>query len=513
MKKILIWALCAVCSPAFALPLTAESRREARQINAFLKAVYAQRTNDNASFALLQQALKLSPDSAYIKRLLVAQALAEGKPELAQPYADFVPADSTDPEDWTVYGAYQWKLGQVEAAEKAYEKALALAPENSQVLYQYASLLSSLGSMQAAAKLLELAEKYPALAADIYTAAGNIYGRSKQYQQALAYYDKALAVSPKDPAAMLGRAEVYEKTSQYFLMLHELEELEKIGYGSAATYSRMGSVFLLVKDLPKAETYFLKAKADDNGDIPTSYFLALLAEQKGDYARAAGYVRDAADYNENASKWVQVSFYLQRLNQPQESLKTLAQAYQKFPGNVEVAYFYGVALNDNAQYKKAARVLAQVLDTNSSYTEARMQYAYALDGLKKYKALEEQLEMLIGENPQNAAALNLYAYSLAERGVRLNEASGYAARALAISPQDASFIDTMAWIYFKQNKPEQAYDLFTSLDTETFSANAEIAYHYGAVLAALGQQTEAKKYLELARREIKAAEKLYKKIK
>jgi tetratricopeptide (TPR) repeat protein len=125
----------------------------------------------------------------------------------------------------------------------------------------------------------------------------------------LAYYDKALAVSPKDPAAMLGRAEVYEKTSQYFLMLHELEELEKIGYGSAATYSRMGSVFLLVKDLPKAETYFLKAKADDNGDIPTSYFLALIAEQKGDYARAAGYVRDAADYNENASKWVQVFIY------------------------------------------------------------------------------------------------------------------------------------------------------------------------------------------------------------
>ena len=142
-----------------------------------------------------------------------------------------------------------------------------------------------------------------------------------------------------------------------------------------------------------------------------------------------------------------------------------------------------------------------------------MQYAYALDGLKKYKALEEQLEMLIGENPQNAAALNLYAYSLAERGVRLNEASGYAARALAVSPQDASFIDTMAWIYFKQNKPDLARDLFTSLDTETFSANAEIAYHYGAVLVALGQQTEAKKYLELARREIKAAEKLYKKIK
>ena len=367
--------------------------------------------------------------------------------------------------------------------------------------------------MQAAAKLLELAEKYPALAADIYTAAGNIYGRSKQYQQALAYYDKALAVSPKDPAAMLGRAEVYEKTSQYFLMLHELEELEKIGYGSAATYSRMGSVFLLVKDLPRAETYFLKAKADDNGDIPTSYFLALLAEQKGDYARAAAYVRDAADYNENASKWVQVSFYLQRLNQPQESLKTLAQAYQKFPGNVEVAYFYGVALNDNAQYKKAARVLAQVLDTNPSYTEARMQYAYALDGLKKYKALEEQLEMLIGENPQNAAALNLYAYSLAERGVRLNEASGYAARALAISPQDASFIDTMAWIYFKQNKLDQAYNLLASIDEEIFSANAEIAYHYGAVLAALGRPEEAKKYLAFARGEIKAAEKLYKKIK
>ena len=512
MKKYLLLAVCFAFTPAFALSLNAESKREARVLNQFLKAVYAQRAEDPQAFAYLEQTLKLEPDSKYLKRMLVSEALAQGKAELADAYASYIEQGENTAEDWVVYAAYQWKKGRFDEADQAYENALKLEPENLNVLYQYVLLLSVTDVQKAIEKLLALAEEYPALKTDIYTEIGTLYLRAKDLSEALVYYNKAVQADPSNPDARLGRGEVYEKSSQYFLMLHEFEELEKMGYANAGTLSRMASVFLMVKDFPKAEEYFLKAKADDNGDVPSAYFLALIAEQKGDFSRAIGYLKDSADYGRSASKWLQVSFYQQRLNQPDASLKTLEQAYEKFDGNVEIAYFYALALNEKQEYKKAARVLKKVLDSNPSYEEARLQYAFTLESLKKYNEMDAQLEVLLEKNPRNAPALNLYAYSLAQREIRLADAQQYIARALAESPDDYAFIDTQAWIYFKRGDFQAAADLLASFPAEVIAANSDIAYHLGAALYELGDVQAARKYLQMARKEIKEAEKLYKKL-
>ena len=512
MKNFLAVLFCLAACPAFALSLNAQSKQEARLFNQFLKAVYAQRSGDPKAFAELEKTLQLIPDSKYLKRLLVSQALADGAPQKAAPYADFIEQGENSAGDWLVYGTYQVKQNNIAEAEKAYEQALALEPDNAAILYQYVLLLSVTNVDKAVEKLLALAEEYPDLAPDIYTKIGSLYFESRRMDDALSYYNKAVQLSPQDPNPRLGRGEVYEKNAQYFLMLHEFEELEKMGYANAGTLSRMASVYLMSSDLPKAEAYFLKAKADDNGDVPSAYFLSLLAEQKGEFSQAIGYLKDSADYGRSASKWLRVSFYQQRLNQPEESLKTLEQAYEKFDGNVEVAYFYALALNDAKKYKKAAKVFEKLLQSNPTYEDARLQYAFTLDSLKKYKELDHQLALLLEQNPNNAAALNLYAYSLALRGERLEQAQEYAARALSLVPQDNSFIDTQAWVYFKQGKLQQAADLLFAIDPAVIQANLEIAYDLCAVLYEQGEYEKARPYLVLARETIKEAAKLYKKL-
>lgn len=512
MRKFLVLAFCLALSPAWALSLNDQSKQEARLFNQFLKAVYAQRADDSSAFSELEKTLRLSPDSKYLKRMLVAQALADGEAEKAAPYVNFIEQGENDAEDWLVYGAYQLKKNNLPEAEKAYDKALALDPDNARVLYQYVLVLSLTNLDKAVEKLIALAQENPDLAPAVYTEIGSLYFESRRMNEAVLYYNKASALAPDDPNPRLGRGEVYEKTSQYFLMLHEFEELEKMGYSNAGTLSRMASVYLMSNDLPKAEEYFLKAKADDNGDVPSAYFLARLAEQRGDYSRAISYLRDSSDYNRSADKWLQVSFYLQRLNQNEESLKTLQEAYKKFDGNVEIAYFYALALSERAEYKKAAKVFKKLLETNPSYEEARLQYAFTLDSLKKYSELDAQLEILLEQNPKNAPALNLYAYSLAQRNTRLADAQEYIARALAMYPDENAFIDTQAWIYFRQGKYQQSAELLSVLSPEFVKANPDIAYHWGAVLYELGDYEKARPYLQSARESIQEADKLYKKL-
>ena len=498
MKNWLLIGLLMLEPCLHALPLSPAARQEASLFNSFLHAVYAQREGSPQRFAYLRNALKQSPDSAYLKQQLVAEALAVDVVELADIYANFIEDMPDDPEAWAVYGAYQWRKENIEKALQAYEKALSLDSDDERILYQYIALLATQNPQKAAETLTEFAVSRPMLAPEIYTEIGRIYFYHQQYTNALEAFNKAVNLDPKAPQPRLGRASVYEKTNQYFLMLHELEELEKMGYLTAQTAAQMGSVFVLVKDFPKAQHYFQKAKSLEPDNEVAGNFLALLAEEQGQYAQAISFLKETRDYSNSATKQIQVSYYQRKLNQILESFNTITHAYQQFPDNSEVAYLYAIALYERESYAKSARILVRLLDKHPQNADIRLQYAFALEGAKKYRSMEEQLAVLLDQNPRNAPALNLYAYSLALRGERLNEAAEYIARALAVWPNDQSFMDTQAWVFYRQGKYEQAADIIRGIAPAVLEANPEMAYHAGAIYAANHQYEQAKKYLQLA---------------
>jgi len=59
-------------------------------------------------------------------------------------------------------------------------------------------------------------------------------------------------------------------------------------------------------------------------------------------------------------------------------------------------------------------------------------------------------------NPDFALALNNYAYSLAERGMQLDRALTMARKALEEAPDNASYLDTMGWIYYRLGRYRDA---------------------------------------------------------
>ena len=498
MKKWILLSILGVALQAGALPLSQEARQEAALFNTFLEAAYAQRQASPARFALLQKALAKSPESWYIKQQLVAESLAANVPSLADLYADFIETAGDDAEAWGVYGAYQWTKDNLPEALRAYEKALALEPDDEHILFQYVTILAATDPQKAETELKELARTRPAYAPEIYTEIGKMYLYHQNLPAALQAFNKAVSLDGKNPQPRVGRAAVYEKMSQYFLMLHELEELEKMGYATAQMYAQMGSVYVLVKDFPRAQEYFLKAKSLDNGNIVAGYFLSVLAEQQGDYPRVINYLKDTADYNDSPTKQIQVSYFQRKLNQSEESFKTISQAYKKFKDNDEVAYLYSVALYERGKYRQSARILLPLVEKLPDNQDVRLQYAYALEGQKKYKEMERQIGVILEQNPQNAAALNFQAYSWALRKIRLEEAAQYSARALAIVPQDVSFIDTQAYIFYLQGNYTGAVDLIKSIPRDVFAANPEMAYHAGLIYAAAGQTELERQYLQLA---------------
>ena len=136
MKNWVIIGLLALGNVLQALPLSQSAQQEATLFNDFLQIAYAQREGNPQRFALLRKALKQAPESAYLKQQLVAEALAVDVPELAEHYIDFINQAQDDPEAWAVYGAYQLRKENMPKALEAYEKALALDPDDERILFQ-----------------------------------------------------------------------------------------------------------------------------------------------------------------------------------------------------------------------------------------------------------------------------------------------------------------------------------------------------------------------------------------
>ena len=514
MKKILclLLACCACTGLAKDLPLSKEGREESALYMDFMHAVQAELRGEANACAYYRKALSRAPQSKYLRRILTLCAVAEGNMAAADGYSSYIEEGENDAEDLAVYAFYNWRKGELARAQQYYEQALEKSPDDLRVLYQYVLLLTYIDPDRAAEKLQEHKANYPSISQAIDYEIGNIYRRKGQPLKALQYYNSATQTDPEYAEPYLARAEMYERASQYFLMLHELEELEKTGYTSAGMYSRMAAVYVLVKDDARARAYFLKAKALDSGDIPAGYFLALYAEQEGDFASAARYLRETADFDEDAGKWVQAAFYEQQSGDMPRALDTLKEAYKRFDKNVEVGYFYALALQDAGRYRRAARVLKGILKTNPDYEQARLAYAFALESLHKYKDMEEQLHMVLEQNPRNAAAYNLLGYSLAQRNKRLDEAERMVSQALSLSPGDRAFADSLAWVYYRKGEYQKALDLLKGLDDEFINANADVSYHLGAVYAALGRMQQALPYLQRAAPQIKDAAKMLKRL-
>ncbi len=517
MKHIFYLAFLGVAFPLSAFSLSEEGRQEAQFFTDFLETVYQQRAADTKAknadnLSRWQELLDRQPDSAYLKRQFVAAAVAQNQVEAAAPYADFLEQSEKSAEDYRVYGAYLALKGDWKGAVEAYENALQTEEETSPLVEQYVVLVGQLPLEEAAEKLDKLAAQYPQIASDIYVETGRLFLKKHQLQRALEYFNKTLERDNDHLNAHLGRALVYEQAKQYFLMLHELEFLDKAGWGDAAIYKRMASVYLLVRDLDQAETYFLKVLQTDPADPDALYFLTALAENRKDYHSAFSYLTRSRDYKESPSKQIQAAFYAQKAGNSQEALRQLRVAYQNAPDNVEVAYFYALALQQDKQPKKAARVLKEAVTQNPQNEQLRLQYAFALEESKKYSEMEKQVKTILEQNPNQAAAQNLLAYSLAQRGQRLDEAQTLIARALAQDPNEYAFMDTQAWLWYKQGKTQEALALLQSIPAEVIDRNGEMAYHLGVLYHAQGREKEALSYLEKAKDTWPPAKKLYRQL-
>ena len=103
---------------------------------------------------------------------------------------------------------------------------------------------------------------------------------------------------------------------------------------------------------------------------------------------------------------------------------------------------------------------------------------------------ERMFRELVAEDPLNAPALNYLGYMLAERGRSLDEAVSLIRRALEREPDNAAYLDSLGWAYFKQGRLDLAEEHIRKAAKDLTTSSA-VQDHLGDVLFGLDRIDEA----------------------
>jgi tetratricopeptide (TPR) repeat protein len=109
---------------------------------------------------------------------------------------------------------------------------------------------------------------------------------------------------------------------------------------------------------------------------------------------------------------------------------------------------------------------------------------------KKFDLAEKEFRKVLDEDPKNASAWNYLGYMLADQNTRLGEAQEDVQKALALDPDNYAYLDSLGWVYFRQNKLDDA-ETQLSHSIRLSSKDPTIHDHLGDVLFKKGKLKDA----------------------
>jgi tetratricopeptide (TPR) repeat protein len=121
--------------------------------------------------------------------------------------------------------------------------------------------------------------------------------------------------------------------------------------------------------------------------------------------------------------------------------------------------------------------------------------------MKPQKAIEEcfaAYDKALALYPDNAMVLNNYAYFLSELDMELEKALTMSTRAIMLSENNSTHLDTHAWVLYKIGRYDEARNVMRKALMLDRSGSEALLMHYGDILYALKDKFMAETYWKKA---------------
>jgi Flp pilus assembly protein TadD len=231
-------------------------------------------------------------------------------------------------------------------------------------------------------------------------------------------------------------------------------------------------------------------RRNDDGPVQARLMLAQAAEQRKDFAesdRQLAQITSPAHAAEVQARRAATLVRQGRWAEARDLVKasparTVEQVRRRLMAELTV-------LRDARKWSEAHALLEKALKESPADLDLLYEQAMMAEKLGRMGDMEQLLRRVIELKPDHQHAYNALGYSLADRGLRLDEAKSLIQRALDLSPGDPFITDSLAWVKFRQGLHREALALLTQAYKSR--PDTEIAAHLGEVLWTMGQRDEA----------------------
>lgn len=352
-----------------------------------------------------------------------------------------------------------------------------------------------------ALKVLDLAAKQTDADAGYLADLAELYALYGRQVPAAVETAKARALAALEQAARLGsqnlnqqfkladgfyRLGEYRKAAEvYAKLLQQAPNLPLIREKLADTYLRSSEKSRAAEQLEAI------AKADPTNP-QAQYLLGTLAFEDHKFEKAIDYFRRVVLLNPD---FEQVYYDLAgaqiNLNKPGDALATLDKARQKYAQNFVMEFYSGLActrLKDYAAAIKhftAAEVVARATKAKTPDHVFYYQFGAACERMHDYEQAEQHFQKCLEQSPDYAEGMNYLGYMWADRGVNLQKARELIEKAVKLEPTNHAFLDSLGWVLFKLNQPQEALTYLRKAIELSPEPDATLYDHLGDVYVAL----------------------------
>ena len=354
---------------------------------------------------------------------------------------------------------------------------------------------------------------------------GDLYAIAKKDSLARAEYDRALQIDSTNVQTLMALADFHAGRQDYRALLAVTRQLfqsdelpleTKIKrFGQFTSDTRFyREYYFQLNDLAST----LAIRYPDDKRVVELYAGHLIASGELEQALALykSHLADQPPAEEYFRAVIDIESYLQH---PDSVDKYVTRALELFPAKVDFHLSKGHVMSNSKQYVKAIgaykgalrhadtdslrsviwgfigdtwhqKATAGEQDIDNNFARAVRKGSFRADMKQCYKAYDHSLRY----DPDNAMVLNNYAYFLSLEGRELEKALTMSSRAIALTDNNPTYLDTHAWVLFKLGRTAEAKKVMQQAIALDGQESAALLVHYGDILHAMGEQFMAEIY-------------------
>lgn len=437
---------------------------------------------------------------------------------------------------WNLFLDISREMGDAEAVVEALEELIRLNPEDQQLYFDKAYMLTYMGDVEEAMAIYDLMDQRFGRLEQVATSRANIYQSRDDYVSAVHELESFIENEQVETVvtyAML--AELYTKSERgtnALTLLNKAEQLfpnqPLIWLSKADAYRVLGQdqeAFAQLKRAFESDQFDMDTKAgilynSVTQNVLDEESLTFLADQyvmmypseakahavRGDvyaqlnqFEEANSSYKKALEIDRNVPPiWMQLLQIALYYGDVKDAQLIGAEASMLFPRNTEILFYTGNAFLMDNQHTDARRYLELALNSADPRNEALLSQIYGVlggvyNGLGMYAESDVAFQEALEIDSINVFVLNNYAYYLAERNVKLEQAEVMSRKSLSLQPNESTYEDTYAWILFKMGRYDEALVWIKNAISNSISPSATLLDHYGDILYKNGQVKEAVK--------------------